>query len=78
MCPGATLLSPSRESRRQVKNRSATVSLLNYTKKGEGRGAAVGLGPNPGPTPSWRCLRKGSEGGDSGIRQGRDGQGKMM
>lgn len=48
------------ESRRQVKNRSATVSLLNYTKRGgEGRGAAVGLGPNPGPTPAWRCLREG-------------------
>ena len=47
--PWATLLALSRESRRQVKNRSATVSLLNYTKKGEGRGAAVGLGP----TTSW-------------------------
>ena len=56
--PWATLLALSRESRRQVKNRSATVSLLNYTKKGEGRGATVGLGPNPGPTPSWRCLRE--------------------
>ena len=60
-------------------NRSATVSLLNYTKKEEGRGTAVGLGP----TTSWPqpvlalSERKGSEGGDPGIRQGRDGQGRM-
>ena len=75
MCPGATLLSPSRESRRQVKNRSATVSLLNYTKKGEGRGAAVGLGPNPGPTPAWRCLRGGRLRETQGS--GRVGMGRM-
>ena len=37
-----------------------------------------------GPTTSWPqpvlalSERKGSEGGDPGIRQGRDGQGRMM
>ena len=69
----ATLLPLPRERRRQVKNRSATVSLLNYTKRG-GEGGSCGARPQPWPHPGLALSeRRGSE-GDPGIRQGRDGQ----
>lgn len=54
-------------------NRKATISLLNYTKRG-GEGGSCGARPQPWPHPGLALSeRRGSE-GDPGIRQGRDGQ----
>lgn len=76
-CDRATLLPLPWESRRQVKNRSATISLLNYTKRG-GEGGSCGAWSQPWPHPGLALSeRRGSE-GDPGIRQGRDGQDRRL